>query len=529
MLRGSSLSDLSAAGILSLSSYCQQIILMILSPDSPAKYRYRRNAAAEFRRASSLTHKANTMRAFFWLFLLITFLLPAPVDAADRLVIITPHWEGIRYEFADGFEVFYQRETGREVAIEWMDVGGSSEVLRFIKSEFKNKPEGIDVDLLFGGGSDPYLELSRVDLLESYVLPDSIMSRLPESVGGYPLYDDDFKWYGATIAGFGIVYNKHVLNILDLPEPSTWDDLTQPGKFTWIGSADPRKSGSAHMPFEIILQAYGWERGWQIITALGANTRNFANAGSQVPKDVTTGEVAYGMSIDFYAWAQINEVGADMIGFSLPDNLTIVNPDAIAMLKGSPNPEVARSFLRFVFSPYGQRLWMMNVGTPGGPTKFQLNRFSVLPDLYDSVDPKNTSVTFNPFEWSSNFVYDAEKGSARWGILNDLIGTFIIDAHQQLRAAWKKAIESETTNEILPALAVMPVTEEEASVLGREKWRDQTYRNSTLLEWGRLANKKYGGNADQLPMTDKIVLLGSLIFGCVMTGYLWRLNRKGAK
>lgn len=512
-----------------MSTHWLLIIPMKSSTGSPAKCRYSSNAVVDFRYTPPVTHHSISTRAFFWLFPLITLLLPAPVNAVDRLVVITPHWEGIRYEFANGFEAFYQRETGREVAIEWMDVGGSSEVLRFIKSEFKNKPEGIDVDLLFGGGSDPYLELARVDLLDSYVLPDSVMSRLPESVGGYPLFDKDFKWYGATIAGFGIVYNKHVLNILDLPEPSTWDDLTQPGKFTWIGSADPRKSGSAHMPFEIILQAYGWERGWQIITALGANTRNFANAGSQVPKDVTTGEVAYGMSIDFYAWAQINEVGADMIGFSLPDNLTIVNPDAIAMLKGSPNPEVARSFLRFVFSPDGQRLWMMNVGAPGGPTRFQLNRFSVLPDLYDTVDPKNTSVTFNPFEWSSNFVYDAEKGSERWGVLNDLIGTFIIDAHQQLRAEWKKAIESETTAEILPALAAMPVTEEEAGILGREKWRDQSFRNSTLLEWGKLANEKYGGNADQLPLTDKIVLFGSLIFGCVMIGYLWRLNRKGAR
>ena len=459
----------------------------------------------------------------------ICLITPSTAAAAERLVIITPHWEGIRYEFGKKFETFYKTETGQDVAIEWMDVGGSSDVLRFIKSEFKNKSEGIDVDLLFGGGSDPYMELARVDLLDPYQLPDSVMSRIPKTVGGYPLYDEAYRWYGATIAGFGIVYNKRVLSMLNLPKPATWEDLTHPELFTWIGSADPRKSGSAHMPFEIILQAYGWERGWQVITALGANARNFANTGSQVPKDVTTGEVAYGMSIDFYAWAQINEVGAEHIGYTLPDNVTIVNPDAIGILKGAPHREVARAFLRFVFSPGGQHLWMLNVGSPDGPERFQLNRFSVLPDLYETVDPVHTSVTFNPFTWTSNFIYDAEKGSARWGILNDLVGAFIIDAHHQLRAVWQESIRQGKTREILPALAAMPVTEEEAEILSREKWRDQAFRNSMLLEWGRLADEKYGSDSSRVPISDTIVLLTSLIIGCVLTCYLWRINRKGTK
>ena len=81
------------------------------------------------------------------------------------------------------------------------------------------------------------------------------------------------------------------------------------------------------MAYELILQAYGWERGWEVITTMGANVRNFTSGGSQAPKDVAAGEVAYGLSIDFYAWAQVGQVGEDYIGFTMPDNLTIVNPD----------------------------------------------------------------------------------------------------------------------------------------------------------------------------------------------------------
>lgn len=458
---------------------------------------------------------------------LILGFLPETAWAQDRLVIVSPHWDGIRYEFGNGFKRFYRAETGRDAVIEWMDVGGSAEVLRFIKSEFKNKPGGIDVDLIFGGGGDIYLDLVRSDLLQPYPLPDAQLAALPLKIGGYGLYDAQYRWYGATMAGFGIVYNRRVMELVNLPEPKTWEDLTAPALFSWLGAADPRKSGSAHMPFEIILQAYGWERGWQIITAMGANARGFANTGSQVPKDVTSGEIAYGMAIDFYAWAQINEVGPEMIGYAMPDNLTIINPDPIAILRGAPNPDAARAFLRYVFTESAQRLWMQKPGTPDGPEKFQLDRFAVLPELYDQIDPVHTSVRFNPFTWSSTFVYDAEKGSARWSIVNDLIGVFIIDAHKALRMRWKRAIEEGNTTETLKQLAVMPVTEDEAMALGTGQWKDQAFRNQTLLNWGAMVEKKYGSSASGAPVTEAVILLSSGVLGVVLIGYLWRINRKG--
>lgn len=455
--------------------------------------------------------------------------LPLSGYAADRLVIVSPHWEGIRYEFGNGFKSSYQAETGRTVEIEWMDVGGTSEVLRFIKSEFKNKPDGINVDLFFGGGLDPYLELERVGLLQPYPLPDTMLARIPPTVGGFPLYDPQHRWYGATIAGFGIMYNKRVLQLLRLPEPRTWEDLTRPEVASWVGSADPRKSGSAHMPYEIILQAYGWERGWQIITAMGANTRGFTSAGGQTPKDVTTGEIAYGLVIDFYAWAQVNEVGTEMIGYVMPENLTIVNPDAVAILKGASNLSVAQAFVRFVLSEAGQKLWLLKRGVPGGPVKFQLDRFSVLPVLYDRVDPAQTSITMNPFTWKSTFTYDSEKGSMRWNVLNDLIGTFIIDPHDQLRSTWTHAIKTRTTGQALPRLAQVPISDEESLALGRGQWRDQEFRNRTLLTWQAFADQKYGEGTSRLPAADLVFLMTSLAIGGGLTGYLWRLNKKRAK
>lgn len=455
-----------------------------------------------------------------------SLLYPATGWSQDRLVVISPHWEGIRYEFGTGFKRYYQAETSRTVEVEWMDVGGASEMLRFIKSEFKTKPNGIDVDLVFGGGGDAYMDMAKNGVLAPYRLPDRELGLIPAQIGGYPLYDAQYLWYGATMAGFGIVFNRRVMDLVRLPEPKTWEDLTDPVYFSWIGAADPRKSGSAHMPFEIILQAYGWERGWQIITALGANARTFANTASQVPKDVTAGEVAYGMAIDFYAWAQVNEVGPEMIGYTLPDNLTIINPDPIAILKGARNLPVAQAFLRYVFTEGAQRLWLQKPGTPEGPEKFQLDRFAVLPDLYDRIDPSQTSVRINPFKWSSSFVYDATKGSARWSIINDLVGVFIIDAHRALQSRWEQAIIEGNTGEMLKHLGKMPITEEEAMALGTDKWKDPAFRNQTLLAWGKIGEDKYDTGASGSPVSETVTLLVCGLVSIALVSYLWRTHRK---
>ena len=426
------------------------------------------------------------------LLLLIIFNGPF-VSAADRLVLLSPHWKGIEDEFERAFKAHHLRETGRTIEFEWLDVGGTSEVLRFIRSEFNNKPGGIGIDVFFGGGLEPYLALKKEKLLRPYALPQELLKNIPPRLGGVPLYDPDYTWYGATLAGFGIVYNKVVLQLAKLPIITTWEGLASPAAFGWVGSSDPRKSGSVHAVYEIILQVYGWEKGWRIITGLGASVRNFTNSASQVPKDVAIGEVAYGLAIDFYAWAQVDEAGADKIGFVMPDNLTVISPDGIAILKGAPSPSVAEAFVRFVMSPAGQKLWLWVKGTADGPQKFQLNRFSVLPSLY-GLSPQHTAVKLNPFSWRSDFAFDERLASARYAIVNDLVGTMVIDPKDLLTQAWSTALAAGLTEEEWRRLGAMPLSETEALDLATNKWTDPAFRNQKLNEWSQFAREKYRKN-----------------------------------
>jgi len=458
--------------------------------------------------------------------LTIALILSAlPLRAQDELTILSPHWEGIRLEFGDAFKKLYRQEVGREVDLKWLDVGGASDILKYLKSEFKNKPDGIGVDLFFGGGTDPYEELKRLGLLEPCRLPEEALRELAPDIGGVPLYDKDFTWYAATMAGFGIIYNKIVLERLGLPEPKTWEDLARPELRTWVGSGDPRKSGSVHMAYEIILQGYGWERGWPLITAMGANVRGFSSHGSQTAKDVALGEVAYGLAIDSFAWAQVREAGEDKIGFVLPQDLTVVNGDAIAILKGAPHRNVAERFIRFVLSEPGQKLWILNKGEADGPQKFEIGKLSVVPGLYPKVAGR-TSVKINPFEWHSSFTYDSELGSARWAIYNDLLGTQVIDPHKALSACWRKAIQAGTHEAALRQLAALPVSEEGALRLAKAQWKDAEFRNRALMEWAAFARKKYedgGARTGLLANLPGLLALSVFIF---MVVYLKR--RKAA-
>ena len=266
--------------------------------------------------------------------------------------------------------------------------------------------------------------------------------------------------------------------------------MGRPEYFTWVGSGDPRSSGSVHMVYEIIAQAYGWEKGWATTVRMGGNVRGFSRSASQVPKDCALGEVACGMAIDVYARSQIAEVGTDRMGFVLPEGMTAVNPDGIGMFKGAPNKDLAQKFVAFVLSEEGQKLWLLRRGVPGGPKEFELGRMSVIPNFAARFGD-DAAVPGDPFQWLGAFIYDSEKGSVRWTILNDLIGAWLIDAHDQLVAAWRRMKDLPRGDPRVADLVRVPVSEEEMLRLAREKWSDPKFRTEVLAGWVREARQRY--------------------------------------
>jgi ABC-type Fe3+ transport system substrate-binding protein len=442
--------------------------------------------------------------------LLIQFAQPiVQVKAATRtLNIISPHPESIRTEFANAFKAWYLQKYNEAVDVNWLDFGGTSADVAYVESQFKTNPNGIGQDMMFGGGTDPFIKIASEGYFASYKLPDALLSQVPSSLSGIPMYDSHYLWYGAVLSGFGIMYNKPVLQKLGLPVPKTWTDLMIPAAQGWISAADTRQSGSTHMAYEIMLQGYGWTKGWQVITEIGANTKSFPTSSGAVPPIISSGDVAYGLVIDFYAWAEIAKNGADKVGYVLPDGLTVINPDSIAIIKGAPNMDLAQRFEEFVLSDPGQSLWMLPAGAPGGPKTTTLGRMSVVPGLYSRLGASSI-VPVNPFNLKNTLNYDPNLGAARFSVVNDMIGSMIIDQHDALLAAWNKintaakaqGVTNASLNPAIAALGASPITEQQASQYGNQ-WQDQVFRNQQISNWRQFAITKYG-NASSL--ADKAV------------------------
>lgn len=423
-------------------------------------------------------------------FILSIFLLIVSCNNAteNQLIIISPHNPEIRHEFSIGFSKWYYQKHSKPIAIKWLDVGGTGEAIKYIRSRNSGKKQNGGVDVFFGGGDYPFIKLKSQQLLLPYLIDSASIAKIPKSVCGIPVYPGDSSWYGAALSGFGIVYNKKILLNHNLPQLLHWQDLALPEFQGWVACADPRYSGSVHTMFELMLQTYGWEKGWDIICRMGANVENFTNSAAIVAKDVALGQAACGMAIDFYALIEIERLGSQRLGFSLPENETVITPDGIGIINNAPNPQAAKEFVEYVMSE-GQLLWILKKGVVDGPRDYSLCRFPVDSTLY-SIDSSKVTITQNPFNLHSALKYDAGLAGKRWAILGDLIAATIIVPHGYLKKTWKAVNKGA---DLSKPLFNINISEQEIMDLANN-WGDPDYatmRIMTMNKWSFSAVKHY--------------------------------------
>jgi ABC-type Fe3+ transport system substrate-binding protein len=385
----------------------------------------------------------------------------------DSLVIFSPHSDEIRQEFTAAFQAWYKRGTGRDVRVSWPDAGGGTEMLRRLADKFR--AGRFDVDLVFGGGPI-FDQLKALGMLQPCRLPADVLAAVPPRVAGQPLYDPEFNWYGAAISTFGIIYNKKMISDRGLPEVRDWESMADPRFFGIVGAGDASRSASVRKAYEIILQAYGYERGMAILMRIGANAREFYATASEIPRNCAQGFVAVGPCIEFYAFRQMRSEGGGNLGFIVPSGLTVVTPDPIGVLRGAPHPKVAEKFVEFAMRPEGQRLWVLPAGAPGGPQKYTLERLAALPSVYQEPGAKTIAERMNPFTVAPADFYSPAKENERQTVLADYLRVALMENHDPLKKAWKAVIDAGLPKERLDQLTRPLISEQEMLRLGREVW-----------------------------------------------------------
>jgi ABC-type Fe3+ transport system substrate-binding protein len=415
----------------------------------------------------------------------------------NEVIVISPHWDGIQAETSRAFSEWHRKKYGSPATIHWRQTsGGASQIVRFLKSEYAAGPSA-GIDVLYGGGVDPFLDFKKAGLLTPYNPPTEILDNIPAQLNGMQIYDPDHEWFGAALSGFGIITNERAREAVGLPAVHTWEDLTDPGLFNWIASTDPRASGSALAIDEIILQAYGWDKGWAVLMEMSGNTRNFLASSASAAVEVGVGDAAYGVAIDVYGQAQAGFYGSKNVSFVLPEGQTVITPDSIAILRNPPHPEMAQRFMEFVLSRTGQLLWMMPKGSPGGATRYTINRMSVWPSLYTELAGV-TPVTTDPFTMHSDFVYNNKLGTQRRAILSVMIGAWMIDTHDVMARAWEalnstkaQKLAPERKAELLAEFVAAPCSEKELLHLADTDFKDPIKRTALVNQWQNDALVRY--------------------------------------
>jgi len=403
----------------------------------------------------------------------------------DELLIVSPHWEGIREEFTSAFEEHWRGKTGRRVKVTFLDLGGTGKCLRHIRSW----PPGRAVeDVFFGGGVHTCMGLAAEDRLQPVELPAETRAAVPERLGGFLLRDAKDRWFATCLSTFGISYNREILRRLKLPEPREWEDLADPRLRGWVGSGNPKYSGAVHMCYEIILQSYKWQKGFELVTRMAGNVRAYTEGSNGVPRDAAMGQFAAGGTIDFYALDKVYRLGAERMGYAAPARLPVITGDPVAVLRGAPHREVAEEFVRFVLSEKGQKLWYLAPGAPGGPREFSLGRMPVRPALCDSLSRPN------PFKMTGLDGWDPKKTGRRWRVLGELLHAVLVEPHEELKLAWGALVDAGLPEKGIEELGAPPCPEEEfmriAAWFNDPETRGSE-RNGKVAEWGRWARAKY--------------------------------------
>ncbi len=432
---------------------------------------------------------------------------------------------------------------------------------------------GSRIDVFFGGGTYDHGVASAQGLLvpawpEGAVPPhilqdDAGRLMFPESRGGEVWRTATF--YSAALSSFGICYNPDRLGDLGIGTPPRhWRDLADPRYRGQVGVADPTKSGSIAKAFETIVHTEchravaeagfslgqvaafeaaiaaaglaagvmppgvpdgyqaaverGWLAGIHLLQRIGANARYFTDGAGKVAIDVSGGDAAAGIAIDFFGRVQAEVTrgadGRERLKFVTPYGGSSVSGDPIGILRGAPNRVLAERFLEYVLGADGQRLWNYRPGTPGGPRRHALRRLPVRREFYASDDPDLHRVALehalhtsddlvapaiDAYRLSGAFEYVPRWTAAHFGFFRVLMRSMCLDAGVELRDAWRTILDAGGPEVHPEAMALLrrlpdrPVPISWGTALQAASWDPLT----TSREWTLFFRRSYREAADR--------------------------------
>ena len=257
-------------------------------------------------------------------------------SGGEILTVYSPHGSDMLEAFETRFE---ERNPG--VDVQWLDLG-SQEVLDRVRSERANP----QADVWFGAPSALFADAADQDLLEVYK-PD-----WAAAVGEYA--DPQGRYYGVYLTPEVIAYNTEAVAAADVPRD--WDDVLDP---KWRGKVlirDPIASGTMRAIFGMFIQRSLRETGdtaagFDWLRRLHGQTKEYTLNPTLLYQKLARQEGV----ITLWDMPDIEPLKAQgqPIDYVFPTSGTPLVVDGIAIVKGAPNPELARRFVDYIGSQEG--------------------------------------------------------------------------------------------------------------------------------------------------------------------------------
>jgi ABC-type Fe3+ transport system substrate-binding protein len=360
---------------------------------------------------------------------------PVERGGEDRVIVLTSYAEELTNRFQQAFE---RRYPGRRVEILWRH---SADALAYLR-----RGGSREVDVYWTPAPRNFALLKAEGHLAKLALDTK---SLPSSVAGYPISDPEGYFAAFELAGYGILYNPEAVRKLGLPPPRDWRDLADPAYRGQVQLPIPGRVGFAPILIEAVLQGYGWDEGWAVLSAIAANV-DFGG-GDRAPDadDVVTGRKAARMTIDFFAAP--SRAKETPTAFVYPPR-TAYNPAQVAIFAEAPHPAAARDFVDFVLSREAQELLLHP----------DVRRLPVRQEIY-AARPELSAQPFAP----GNLAYSDALSRSRQGLVAALFEAALVHPHQTAVSLWNALHRAEQNGqgkaterqEIRRLLTAMPVND----------------------------------------------------------------------
>jgi len=246
----------------------------------------------------------------------------------------------------------FEKDTG--IKVEWVRLS-SGEVLARLRAEAKNP----QVSIWFGGPSQDHIAGKKAGISMPYKPP--LDWTLQANA-----HDLDWQWVGYYFGAIGFGSNADFLKKAGVPAPASWEDLLKPAFKGQVAIAFPYTSGTSYTVLATLVQMMGEDKAFEYWRKLHPSIHHYDKSGSAPVTQAGLGEVGIAVSFSHDIIAKGSAKGYP-IAITFPKEGTGFEIGAMSLIKGGPEPELAKKFVDWALSVRAQNLMQQWFRIPLNP------------------------------------------------------------------------------------------------------------------------------------------------------------------